>query len=109
MATLVRSTTTVPIEQTEAATTEVVAASAGDRITLHGLVGSMSADGTLVVASDTTALTGVMPIAAKVTGAHIPLTANRNLCLKTATGEALNITTETGAFTGYAVISVGTD
>jgi hypothetical protein len=97
--------TTVAIAQGAAGTTELAAAQSGKIIRLHEILGFMSAAGSWQLKSASTAITGVMPALASIE-IGIPWRRDSDGCYKTASGEALNLVTVTGAFTGVAKYSV---
>jgi hypothetical protein len=95
---------TVKIDQSGGATTALAAAAPGMVHRLHALLGGLGTDGTYAIYSGSTALTGDIPVAAKVSGEHIPYRYDPNGCHKTARGEALNFVTSQ-AWDGSAIVS----
>lgn len=101
----------VAIQQAAAGFVLLKAKAFGKTLRLHALVGTMDADGTLRIdeatADDGTGavgLSGIMPLANKA-GAVVPFNADARACLATTAGNSLGITTVTGGFHGYAVVS----
>jgi hypothetical protein len=99
-----------PVAQTQAATTELVAAVSGKRIRLIALNVIAAVTGTLIVKSASTALTGTIPITAYGgTPYNVPiplLSIPHGGYLDTVAGEALNITTATGYVAGSVIYAV---
>jgi len=91
------------------ATTELVAAVAGKRIRVVGVVAVANVSGTVTFKSSTTAISGDIPVAAKG-GVVMPLADVRSApyCgwMDTAAGEALNVTTVTCTLDGVLVYAI---
>jgi len=108
----------VVIEQAAEGYASLKVGATGKYCRLHALVGTMgTAAGTVVIQSSTdisgadtgagqVALSGVMPIGVNG-GVVIPFTADKRACIVTAVSTSLGMTTVTGAFHGYAVVSIG--
>lgn len=95
--------TSVAIAQGSAATTELVAATAGKRVYVTGWCISMDTAGTAKLQSASTDLTGAMKIGVTPAG----MANGVSPIVATAAGEALNLTTVTGAAKGYVSYYIG--
>lgn len=92
--------TTVAVTQGAAGTFEVAPATTGQIHKLVSFVLALDADGTITLKSGTTALSGAIPVLAKV-----PFGLRQSVdepIAHTAAGEALNITSATGKVFGIA-------
>jgi hypothetical protein len=100
--------TYVPIAQVATpATVALVAAVTGLYTRLHALVGSLNGGGSVqLVDSSGTAVTGVMT-SPTGTPVCVPFTADLDGCPITAVSKGLSLTSVTGGFNGYAIVSQG--
>lgn len=93
---------------TTAATLVLKAGATGKIVRLHRLCGTLHAAGSIKIeskpAGTAVALTGAMTWATNG-GQEDDGQIDPKLCLATASGSALQITTSAGAFNGYAIIS----
>jgi len=99
------TTEVVKIDAAAGAQTAIKAAVSGKVIACHALLGRAGTDaGSIKIESNNTALTGTMPMGIYSPN-PVPMEKDRDFCLKTSAGEALNMTTVACTFDGWAVVS----